>query len=167
MERKVFGVVALDLFPVDPGREKDDRMAHVEKIVQPVQQHVGLSGFTDYRLHGGFFFFGFRTSILTFGAAGASLVMAIFTISSMCCKYVAPGRFKESRSNPPEKENSLDVTNRQCKKALESCSRPTIIYVVVFIVAFRCKPRRTSMFGRSPLAVRQVHLNGPHDPLCF
>ena len=58
--RKVFGVVALVRLPVDLVREHDDRMAHVEEIVQPGLQHVGLSGLGDYGLHGGLFFFGFE-----------------------------------------------------------------------------------------------------------
>ena len=58
--RKVFGAVALDLLPVDLVREHGDRMAHVEEIVQPGLQHVGLSGFGGYGLHVGLFFLAFE-----------------------------------------------------------------------------------------------------------
>ena len=42
--RKAFGVVALVRLPVDQAREHDDRMLHVEDVLQPVHQQVGLSG---------------------------------------------------------------------------------------------------------------------------
>ena len=129
--RKAFGVVALVRLPVDQAREHGDRMAHVEEIVQPGLRHVGLSGLGDYGLHGGLFPFGFRTSTLTFGAVGASLGMAMFAIDSMCCKNVALGRLRASRPDTPEREKPLDVANRQCAKALESCSRPTIYKAVI------------------------------------
>ena len=65
--RKVVGVVALDSLPVDQVRKLDDRMAHVEEILQPGLEQVGLSGGEDFWLHGGLFVFGFRGPILTSG----------------------------------------------------------------------------------------------------
>ena len=42
--RKAFGVVALVRLPVDQACEHDDRMVHVENVLQPVHQHVGCPG---------------------------------------------------------------------------------------------------------------------------
>ena len=58
--RKAFGVVALVRLPVDQACEHDDRMVHVEDVLQPVHQQVGLSGLGDYGLHGGLFFLAFE-----------------------------------------------------------------------------------------------------------
>ena len=69
---KVVGVVALDRLSVHQARKHDDRMAHVEEILQPRLEQVGLSGGEDFGLHGGLFVFGFRGPILTSGTERAS-----------------------------------------------------------------------------------------------
>ena len=44
VERKEAGMVALDRIPVDQVSEHDDRMVHVEEILQPEPQHVVCPG---------------------------------------------------------------------------------------------------------------------------
>ena len=61
--RKEAGMVALDRIPVDQVGEHDDRMVHVEEVLQPGPQHVGLSGFGNFGLHGRLFFLVFKARL--------------------------------------------------------------------------------------------------------
>ena len=61
-----------------------------------------------------------------FGASGASRGTSIFAINSMCCARATFDRPKPLDRIRLKKGSPLDVANRQCTKALESCSRPTI-----------------------------------------
>ena len=67
-----------------------------------------------------------HVEVLTSGTERASRGTAIFAINSMCWAKVALDRHRAGRPDPHEKRRPLDMENRQCAKALESCSRSTI-----------------------------------------